>query len=81
MLNNPFTLVGNFDVVLQGSQTYINNYLIKQLPKPTVFLDTKLKVVYASDSLVREFDLSNISILGMPFSKIFNTSGLEWSSG
>jgi len=80
MLNNPFTLVRNFDVVLQGSQTYINNYLIKQLPKSTVFLDKELNVVYASDSLVTEFDLSNTAVLGTPIGKLFNTSELEWST-
>ena len=80
MLNNPFTLVRNFNVVLQGSQTYINNYLIKQLPKSTVFLNTKLQVVYASDSLVQEFNLAHTAILGMPINKLFKTSELDWSS-
>lgn len=80
MLNNPFTLVGNYDVVLQGSQTYINNYLIKQLPKSTVFLDTKLNVTYASDSLVQEFNLPKTTILGSPIADLFNTTDLEWSS-
>ncbi|WP_265243650.1 PAS domain-containing protein [Muriicola sp. Z0-33] len=80
MLNNPFTLVGKYDVVLQGSQTNINNYLIKQLPKSTVFLDTKLNVVYASDSLVQEFNLPKSTILGLPISELFDTSDLEWSA-
>ena len=80
MLNNPFTLVRKFDVVLQGSQTYINNYLIKQLPKSTVFLNKKLKVVYASDSLVQEFNLSTAAILGKPINQLFNTYELDWSA-
>ena len=80
MLNNPFTLVRNFDVVLQGSQTFINNYLIKQLPQSTVFLNSSLEVVYASDRLVEEFSFGHNSILGKSISELFDPDQLEWSS-
>ena len=80
MLNNPFTLVGNFDVVLQGSQTYINNYLIKQLPKPTVFLNAKFQVVHASDSWIGEFEHLNSRVIGKAIHELFDTINKEWDT-
>lgn len=41
-----------------------NNYLIKQLPKSTAFLNMNLEVVYASDLWVNEFELPNGKVIG-----------------
>lgn len=78
MLNNHNTLVGNFNIVLNRSQTYLNNYLIKQLPKATVFLNIKLEVEHASDRWMADFDYSERKVIGKAFHTLFKDIGEPW---
>ena len=50
--------------MLKRSQIDPNNYLIKQLPKATAFLNKKLEVVYASDLWINDFEFTNGKVIG-----------------
>ncbi|MCP4975604.1 MAG: PAS domain-containing protein [Maribacter sp.] len=50
--------------MLKSSQIDPNNYLIKQLPKATAFLNKKLEVIYASDQWIEDFEFSNGKVIG-----------------
>jgi len=50
--------------MLKSSQIDPNNYLIKQLPKATAFLNKKLEVIYASDQWAEDFEFSNGKVIG-----------------
>ncbi|QLG44273.1 PAS domain-containing protein [Costertonia aggregata] len=48
-----------------------NNYLIKQLPKATAFLNKKLEIVHVSDRLIHDYCPDKTNILGQPFPNLF----------
>jgi len=56
--------------MLKRSQIDTNNYLIKQLPKATAFLNEKLEVVYASDLWVKDFEFTNGKVIGQKISDL-----------
>lgn len=58
--------------MIEKTQTDLNNYLIKQLPEPTVFLNNKLKVVYASDSWVNVLEFDSPEILGQKITSLLS---------
>lgn len=64
--------------MLKGSQKSTNNYLIKQLPRATVFVDRKKVIVYASDRWLNDFELGNSEIIGNNIIEIFENANLEW---
>ena len=57
-----------------------NNYLVKQLPKATVFVNERLEVVYVSDRFITEFNLENISVLGQPVYKLLTQRNHSWEN-
>ena len=59
--------------MVRETQTNTNNYLIKQLPTATVFLNNKLKVTHVSDKFVDDFGLVNDTIIGKRIDALFNT--------
>ena len=78
MTNIPFTLVGNYDNMLKGTDTTTQNYLIKQLPRPTVFLNTKLEVVQVSDSWIEAFGFEGSDVMGVSILSLFPDASKEW---
>ncbi|MFS4494163.1 PAS domain S-box protein [Maribacter sp. 2308TA10-17] len=64
--------------MLKGSQKSTNNYLIKQLPKATVFVDKRKTVVYVSDKWLNDFELNNSKVIGANIISLFKHSNLEW---
>ncbi len=56
--------------MLKRSQIDPNNYLIKQLPKATAFLNKKLEVVYASDLWIKDFEFTNGKVIGEKISAL-----------
>lgn len=50
--------------MLRGSQTSSISYLIKQLPKATVFVNIRSEIVYVSDKWLEEFNFSNQNVTG-----------------
>ena len=55
-----------------------NNYLVKQLPKATVFLNKKLEVVHVSDKWIQDFELTHDGVIGKKISELFNQMSIGW---
>lgn len=54
------------------------DYLIKQLPSATAFVNKKLQVVYASDKWVADFDLSPNEVIGKTLHELFDGLSESW---
>lgn len=63
--------------MIDGRRTKLNNYLIKQLPTATVFLNKNLEVAHVSDKFVDDFELVNDVILGQGIAVVFKTLSPE----
>lgn len=57
-----------------------NNYLIKQLPNPTVFVNTHFEIVYASDSWVTTFNFEKRDITGKAIHDLLDQVNAEWQA-
>lgn len=64
--------------MLKGSQKSTNNYLIKQLPKATIFVDKRKSIVYASDKWLDDFELENSEVIGKNIITLFKNANTEW---
>lgn len=64
LLENQVTLVRKFDLMLKGTQTSSSNYLIKQLPKATAFINRKFELVHVSDRWISDFSLGDRNVIG-----------------
>ena len=78
MVENPITLVGNYGSMLRETQTSSNDYLIKQLPVSTAFVDKKFKIIHASDKWITDFDFSNRDVIGMSLFELFKDISKSW---
>ena len=78
MLENQITLVRNFQRVLRETQTNTSDYLIKQLPKATAFIDQEFKIVHASDTWIHYFDFDPNGIIGKTIHKLFGKVSPDW---
>lgn len=78
MLRNHVTLVGNFDNMLRETKISPSSYLIKQLPEATAFIDKKLRVVYASDKWINDFEFIGAEVIGKTLHQLFGTVSKEW---
>ncbi|MDT7829662.1 PAS domain-containing protein [Pricia sp. S334] len=56
------------------------NFLIKQLPKATVFVNERLEVVYASDKWIADFKLEPSDIFGKYIGDLFTRTGRDWEN-
>lgn len=74
---NPSTLVRNFDIMLRGTTTLLNNYLIKQLPKATAFINTKFELVHVSDQWISEFEFGKRPVIGQTIYELFDNVGAD----
>ncbi|MBD0779809.1 PAS domain S-box protein [Maribacter sp. ANRC-HE7] len=59
--------------MVRETQTNINNYLIKQLPTATIFLNNNLEVTHVSDKFVDDFGLVNDTIIGKRIDVLLHT--------
>jgi len=64
--------------MLRETQTNTSDYLIKQLPKATAFIDREFKVVHASDTWIDYFDLNPDRVIGKTIHKLFGKVNPEW---
>ena len=64
--------------MLKGNEIAVNNYLIKQLPKATAFVNKKMQIVFASDKWMTDFDFLNHTVLGKPINKLFKNENKNW---
>ncbi len=49
---------------MKAQKIHQNNYIIKQLPTATVYLNKKFEIIHASDQWANEFESDSIDILG-----------------
>lgn len=80
MLKNHFILVGNTDLMLHQTKISPNNYLIKQLPCATAFIDKEFRIVHASDKWVNDFGFVNKDVIGKTLKDLFEKVSKEWQS-
>ncbi|WP_372973580.1 PAS domain S-box protein [Muriicola sp.] len=78
MLNYTDILVGNYDRMLRGTPTVTFDYLVKQLPTATAFINKKYEVVYVSDRWINDFDFTRKEVIGRSLKGIFGKVTPEW---
>jgi PAS domain S-box-containing protein len=66
--------------MLTDKETLSTSFLIKQLPTATLFLDMRLHVVYASDTLISLFWEEKVNIVGQRLSTIFPNLNSKWNT-
>ncbi|MET7030755.1 PAS domain-containing sensor histidine kinase [Sediminicola luteus] len=66
--------------MLRETQVQTNNYLIKQLPGATAFVNTKFEVVHASDKWVSLFDFNPSTVFGKTLHKLFKSIDQDWQN-
>ncbi len=64
--------------MLRETQTNTSNYLIKQLPEPTAFIDKNFRVVHASDRWIEYFDFNTERVIGETVHKLFGKLDPQW---
>ena len=57
-----------------------NQFLIKQLPKPTAFINREFKVVLASDKWAEEFGFQGKDYIGKSIYELFGNTSKKWSN-
>ncbi|QXP54332.1 PAS domain S-box protein [Cellulophaga sp. HaHa_2_1] len=72
------TLVGNLLLVLRQKIKNNDNYLIKQLPKATAYVNLNLSIAHISDSWLRDFNLSLQDIEKNSILGIFPSLTTKW---
>ena len=63
--------------MLKGSQISTISYLIKQLPKATVFVNMRSEIVYVSDKWLEEFNFSDQILSGKKIFTLLNRTSNE----
>jgi len=66
--------------MLKGHQSTTNNYLIKQLPTATAFINKKFEVVHASDKWMTEHNLEPGDVFGKRIDTLFTKLSDQWES-
>ena len=64
--------------MLKGNKISANNYLIKQLPKATAFINKSKQIVYASDQWVNDFAFSSDTVIGKNVNELFKNQNKQW---
>lgn len=64
--------------MLKKSKISSANYLIRQLPRATAFINNDLEIVYVSDKWVNLFDFTNDVVVGKTLDTLFENSNKEW---
>ncbi len=65
-------------MMLKGARESTSNYLIKQLPKATAFLNNKLEIVHASDKWIDYFEFSDRNVTGKNLKQLFKNTDEKW---
>lgn len=73
VFENPATLVRNFEQMLKGTKATLNNYLIKQLPKATAFINEDFQLVHVSDRWINDFEFGNRDVIGHTIHELFDS--------
>lgn len=78
MLRNHSILVGNFLTMLHSTKSSLRDYMIKQLPSATAFINTEFEVVHASDRWIDSFNFSSPKVFGTSIFDLFGSSSERW---
>jgi len=65
--------------MIMKTPTVTNQFLIKQLPKPTAFINREFKVVYASDQWAEDFHFKGTDYIGKSIYELFNNVSNKWT--
>lgn len=63
--------------MLKGTQAAQSNYLIKQLPRATAFINSDFELVHVSDRWIRDFDLGQQQSIGQTLFEVFGVLAPE----
>lgn len=66
--------------MLKDNATISTSFLVKQLPTATLFVDMKLRVVYASDKLISLFWDQKVNFVGQSLFTVFPDLDSKWES-
>ncbi len=64
--------------MLKSNKTSVNNYLIKQLPKATAFVNLDLIVAHVSDKWIAQFGFVSDAVIGKSISELFQDPNTNW---
>ncbi len=64
--------------MLRGNPTLTFNYLIRQLPSATAFINKKFEVVFVSDKWINDFDFDKTNVFGKSIHDLFGEISDEW---
>lgn len=64
--------------MLKKSKIFSSNYLIRQLPRATAFINNDLEIVHVSDKWMNIFDFTNDAVVGKTLDTVFANSNEEW---
>lgn len=66
--------------MLKVNPTTPHNYLIRQLPTATIFVNQKFEVVHASDKWIADFELDSSTVFGKPINELLTSISSEWET-
>ncbi|RAJ06171.1 PAS domain-containing sensor histidine kinase [Arenibacter echinorum] len=66
--------------MIMNTPIVTNQFLIKQLPKPTAFINKEFKVVLASDKWAEEFGFQGKDYIGKSIYELFGNTSKKWSN-
>jgi len=64
--------------MLNNTKSSTRDYLIKQLPSATAFINTDFEVVHASNKWIELFDFSTSEVFGATLFELFGEAGERW---
>ncbi|QBA65561.1 PAS domain S-box protein [Muriicola soli] len=64
--------------MLRGTPTVTLNYLVKQLPTATAFINKNYEVVHVSDKWINDFDFENRDVIGRNLKELFGEISKDW---
>ncbi|MBM1108010.1 PAS domain-containing protein [Aurantibacter crassamenti] len=64
--------------MLNSTKSSVRDYLIKQLPTATAFINTRFEVVHASDQWIDSFEFSAPEVFGATIFELFGETGERW---
>ncbi|MGB5554414.1 MAG: PAS domain-containing sensor histidine kinase [Flavobacteriaceae bacterium] len=65
---------------MKTNKIFTANYLVRQLPQATAFINKKFEFVYVSDLWNHEFEVDNIDILGKSIYSTLNIKSNDWKN-
>ncbi|MEO1012704.1 MAG: PAS domain-containing protein [Bacteroidota bacterium] len=66
--------------MLRERKMLAGNYLIKQLPRATVYLNKKFEIIHASDTWISYFCIKDHDIIGKSIFRLMGCSKQQWRS-